>query len=473
MTTSNTTPEVGEDFTPTERLLRIFTDVRPGEGRIAVLMFLNIFLVLCAYYFIKPLREGWISISDLGSLSKTEVKAYTSFGQGLLLIPIVNLYGRLASSLPRAVVITRSTLFMMSNLVVFWLLQPELFFGYLPGTGIAFYVWVGIFGVFVVAQFWAYAADFYTNERGRRLIPLIAIGATAGGAMGSNLSKAWLGMGLFGMESLLLAALIPLALALLLTRYTDSRGPLGTGRPDPVSEPEPAETPAESRKGAAALVLKHRFLFAVAVITLLLNWINTNGENLLFNFLQSSISEQIAEQNLVGAAADDFRLQAGSIFYADLYGWVNWIALALQAIVASRLLKHGGFGAMLLAMPIIALGSYAMMAWLPILAVIRWMKIAENATDYSINNTARHVLWLPVPRSMVYKGKPTVDTLWARLGDGMAALSVLLVDRIFDLSLTTFAYLNILLVLIWLRYAFRVIQGHKRLSAGEPADALA
>ena len=80
----------------TERLLRIFTDVRPGEGPTALLLFVNVFLILCAYYFIKPLREGWISISPIQGLEPMEVKAYSSFAQSLLLLPIVGWYGRLA-----------------------------------------------------------------------------------------------------------------------------------------------------------------------------------------------------------------------------------------------------------------------------------------------------------------------------------------------------------------------------------------
>ena len=72
-----------------DRSLRVFTDVRGGEGTTAVMLFVNVFLVLCAYYFIKPLREGWIAVSDIGGLTKMEVKAYSSFGQSLLLIPVV------------------------------------------------------------------------------------------------------------------------------------------------------------------------------------------------------------------------------------------------------------------------------------------------------------------------------------------------------------------------------------------------
>ena len=166
-------------------------------------MFVNVFLILCAYYFVKPLREGWIAISGIEALSKMEVKAYSSFGQSLLLVFVVRAYGRLSDRLPRATLVTGATLFCMSNLVVFWFLQPDFFMSNLPGTGIAFYLWVGMFGVFVVAQFWAFAADLYSNERGRRLIPLIAIGATSGAAVGSWITGTLIGSGIVSTEFLL------------------------------------------------------------------------------------------------------------------------------------------------------------------------------------------------------------------------------------------------------------------------------
>ena len=63
----------GPPLSPLERFLKLFTDVRAGEGGTAVLMFLNVFLILCAYYFIKPLREGWIAVSPIAGLEKVEV----------------------------------------------------------------------------------------------------------------------------------------------------------------------------------------------------------------------------------------------------------------------------------------------------------------------------------------------------------------------------------------------------------------
>ena len=68
---------------------------------------------------------------------------------------------------------------------MFWFLQPDFFIENLPLTGIFYYLWVGMFGVFVVAQFWTFCADVYTDERGRRMLPFIAIGATSGAAAGA------------------------------------------------------------------------------------------------------------------------------------------------------------------------------------------------------------------------------------------------------------------------------------------------
>jgi len=102
------------------------------------------------------------------------------------------------------------------------------------------------------------------------------------------------------------------------------------------------------------------------------------------------------------------------------------------------------------------------MALLPILAVVKVMKIAENATDYSLNNTAKHVLWLPVSSAMKFRGKPAVDTIYVRAGDGLAALTVLIGVQLLAVSTTTFFVFNIALVLCWLVAGIMLVREHKR-----------
>ena len=86
----------------------------------------------------------------------------------------------------------------------------------------------------------------------------------------------------------------------------------------------------------------------------------------------------------------------------------------------------------------------------PVLAVVRVSKIAENATDYSLNNTSRHVLWLPVSSAMRFQGKPAIDTLYVRLGDGLAAITVLVGVQLLTLATGEFFAFNVFLVLCWL-----------------------
>jgi AAA family ATP:ADP antiporter len=445
-----------------ERFLGLFTEVRSGEGVTALLMFSNVFLILCAYYFVKPLREGWIAISDIGELSKMEVKAYSSFIQSIFLLFVVGWYGRLASRWSRVTLITRATVFCMVNLVIFWFLQPGVFFEALPLSGIVFYVWVGMFGVFVVAQFWTFCADVYTDERGKRLLPLIAVGATSGAVAGSWIVSSLVDSGIVETESLLLWATVPLFASIRLTKIVDAREVGAELSPVVEAQPERVST---SVLDGARFVLASRFLLAAAVVTLLTNWVNTNGENVLFRVVQETLVHEAAEQGLtVASAVLEFTRDGTTVFYGNFFFWVNSVALVLQAFVASRLLKYGGFATIALMLPVIALLSYTAMALLPILAIVKMMKVAENATDYSINNTARHVLWLPVSSEMKFRGKPAIDTLYVRLGDGLAAVTVLVGVHVLALNTRSFVVFNVMLVVLWLVSTLMLIREHRNAS---------
>lgn len=433
-----------------------------------MLMFLNVFLLLCAYYFVKPLREAWLSVTDVMGLPPIMIKAGTAFIQSLLLIPIVWWYGRLSDRMHRSTLITRATLFCMANLVIFFLWRPGGSFDAIPGSGLAFYVWVSMFGLFVVAQFWTFAADIYTDERGRRLMPMIAIGATGGAAFGSSVVTPMVKGAEFGADVLLLAALAPLAVSIVLTRIVDGReqtrkqvAPGGEAAPPPVKP---------KSRGGLAMITTSRFLLAAAGITLLLNWVNTNGENLLYKVIVEFLQSEVAENGLTDPGAiEAFTKDGVAAFYGNFFTWVNAVALVLQALVASRLLKYGGFGAILLMLPVISLLSYAAMALVPVLIVIKMMKVAENSTDYSINNTARNVLWLPTSSEMKFKCKPAIDTIFVRLGDGFATATVWFGTYVISLSSRGYFTLNIALVVVWLAGALVLIREHRKMTEANAA----
>ena len=89
----------------------------------------------------------------------------------------------------------------------------------------------------------------------------------------------------------------------------------------------------------------------------------------------------------------------------------------------SRIFKYLGIGGALFVLPLIALGSYGLFAFAPVLAFIRMTKIAENATDYSLQNTVRRALFLPTSREAKYKALQAVETFFWRAGDMLSGVT--------------------------------------------------
>ena len=158
-----------------ERLLSPIADVRHGEAASVLLMTLLMFLLLAAYYLLKTAREVFI-LTEGGA----EVKSYSSAGQAILLLGLVPAYGAFASRVNRVRLVRWVTLFFASNLVLFVLaVRAGLH------VGVVYFLWVGIFNLMVIAQFWAFANDLYTQEQGQRLFPLIGVGSSLGAWVGS------------------------------------------------------------------------------------------------------------------------------------------------------------------------------------------------------------------------------------------------------------------------------------------------
>ena len=53
----------------------------------------------------------------------------------------------------------------------------------------AFFLWVGIFNLMVMAQFWSFANDLYTSEQGKRLFAIVGFGGSVGAVVGALLTS--------------------------------------------------------------------------------------------------------------------------------------------------------------------------------------------------------------------------------------------------------------------------------------------
>lgn len=442
---------------PLERFLSIFSPVMAGEGRAVLLLALNVFLLLTAYYIIKPVREALI-LSQWGP----EAKIYASAGQAILLLVAVPLYSQLAAQVNRRRLITTVLMFFATCLVIFYLLAQAK-----VSLGIPFYLWVGVFNVMVVAQFWSFANDVYTPEQGKRLFAIVGFGASAGAVFGSLVtSKLIAPLGIF---QLLLLSAVLLVCSLALTLMVDSGGAKGK------KSPEKVETEALEGPGGFALVMRNRYLQYIAGMMILANLVNTTGEYVLGARVTANREAAVAQVVITPEMSpEDIRMaeeerdsQVGEgigIFYANFFSIVNLVGLLTQLFLVSRIVRFLGVGWAIKILPLIAMGGYTLIALFPVLGVARWSKTAENATDYSLQNTVRNMLFLPTTRHEKYKAKQAIDTFFVRAGDVLAAGLVLVGTTILHLSPSGFAASNVVLALGWLVLTFRIAGQFRKLT---------
>lgn len=439
-----------------DRLLGLFSEVNPGEGRRALLMLLNVFLILVSYYIIKTVREPLILNTEvpgflkaLGVQNVAEVKTFAAAGQALILMAFVPAYGWFASRVSRMKLIVGVTLFFVANILVFAVAVHA----DLPFVGVVFYIWVGFFSLSIIAQFWSYGNDIYTRDAGNRLFPIIGLGATAGSPVG-----AWVAQQLFQAHVsthqmlYVAAALLSLTLVFYLFVNRNVISPTGTAKAKVKQEPM-------GKRNAFWLVFSNRYILLIAVLLIVLNIVNTVGEYILSDLVVTHASE---------LAAQDAAFDPGSYigaFYGRYFFWVNVIAVLLQAFVASRLVKRFGLAGVLFALPVIALGAYSFVAIGASLVMVRWAKTAENSTDYSLMNTAKQMLWLPTTREEKYKAKQAVDSFFVRMGDLFAAFVVFAGTAWLALDASGFAMVNLGFVMIWLALAWALIKCNRELTA--------
>jgi len=124
----------------------------------------------------------------------------------------------------------------------------------------------------------------------------------------------------------------------------------------------------------------------------------------------------------------------------------------------------------LLILPVIALVGYGFVAFVPVIALIRWIKVAENSTDYSLQNTLRGVLFLPTTREEKYKAKQAIDTIFVRAGDALSALLVFIGTSL-AFQTRDFALVNLVFCVIWIGLAVFVGKEYVRKTKALPDKA--
>ena len=224
--------------------------------------------------------------------------------------------------------------------------------------GVLFFLWVGVFNLMIVAQFWSFANDSIPRNRasgfspsshladrrrgGRQCLPRAHShhrGApTAAGGSGTPRCR-WRDQH-HGRHPGAGAARNPSARHLTTGEIPAATGEYQIEMVEDVKKLTvslPGTKPV-GRRGTFRLVFADHYLLLIAFLMLVLNWVNTTGEYILGRTVAGAAEASVAAGQAGGMSVQEY---IGS-FYSEFLFIVSVASMVLQLFVVSRLIKYSG-----------------------------------------------------------------------------------------------------------------------------------
>ncbi len=276
----------------------------------------------------------------------------------------------------------------------------------------AFYIWVEIYGSFLIVQFWTFTNEIFNSRQAKRLFAVIGGGGVlANVAIGFGISGAVREM---GTENLLyvLSALLGISLVMVLLLGKDARQELTQAR----------ERGPQQKAKASPKVFQTSHVKLIAAVVVLTYVVST----LVDYQFQVIVGDSIPGK-------DD-----RSAYFGSFFGITGILAGIIQFFFTSRILERFGVLVALILLPIAMLGGSAGVLAVPAISAL-WAagatKGAENVLRYTVNDSTLQLLYLPLPTQIRGSAKAWIDGILKPLSIGGAGiLLALLVGQIDKLT---------------------------------------
>jgi AAA family ATP:ADP antiporter len=438
------------------RLLRRIIDVQPEEVRALGWAWLYFFSVLSAYYVIRPIRD------EMGVAGGVNNLPWLFTGTLLGMMLVNPPFAAVVARLPRSKFVAVTYRFFMANLVLFFVLFKTASGSEGIWVGRIFYIWTAVFNLFVVSVFWAFMADVFTRNQGKRLFGFISAGGTLGGIAGAALTTFLVEH--LGASYLLWISIVLLEVAVMSVRQLSR-----------VSEALRVKRGMEQQEraiGGGVLsgishALKSPYLLNISAYMLLFTILST-----FLYFQQASL----VEQTIVSRAAR-------TAFFGKVDLLVNVMTLGIQIFLTGRTMKALGVALTLTLLPALSIVGFLTLGMIPTIAVVVVFMALRRAGNFAIARPTREVLFTVLPREDRYKAKSFIDTFIYRAGDQIGAWSWALMG-VFGLGITGVSFVAVPISLVWLINGFwlgkkqeriaaanQELAGHEKLTETAPAGA--
>ena len=379
--------------------------------------FAYFFCVLSSYYILRPVRE------TMAVGSGPDTIPYLFIGTFVTMIFASSIFGWVASRFPRRVFLPWVYIFFSVNIAIFWVLFTQAVDSgeSTVWLGRAYFVWVGVFNLFVVSVFWSFMADIYTREQGRRLFGVISAGGSIGALLGGIATSAIVTT--IGTHNLLPIAGTLLLLSLIC--ITQLRKWVISEHKDGINQSAASDKPlGGSAFSGITHLLSSKYFGSIAVTSLIASTLGAA----LYMFAAELVAVEIPD------------VDEQTRFFSNMNVAANFLTVIFQAFAVKHVVGRFGIGRALVLMPVVSAIGFAMLALDPVLAVIAILTVARRAVGFGFSKPATDMLYSVVTPEEKYKTKNFIDTAVYRGGDvigtwfvrsmsalGIAGISVVMV----------------------------------------------
>jgi AAA family ATP:ADP antiporter len=376
------------------RIMKVVSKIESNEIKTVLSAFSFIFMLMAAYYILRPVRDAMAS-----DWSDTEVSLLWNINF-FISIGVVALYGAAVSRVRFKILVPGVYAFFAATFIAF----------YFGASAIAdrtlidktFYVWVSVFSLFHVSVFWSFMSDLFSKEQAGRLFAFIAAGASAGALVGPLIPTLFAGV--VGTDVLMLIAAVALVVPIPLILYLERLKVVELHNESVHADLSAARIGGKPLAGFK-MFFTNRYLLAIGIFIVLYTAIGSfvyfEQKNLLVDFDRATRTQILAGVDVV----------------------VNFLTFGIGLFATSRIVTRFGMPVTLALVPVFIALGLLILAFAPILTVVLALQIARRAGNFGITRPAREMLFTAVDRETRFKAKPVIDIAVYRGGDAVSSIA--------------------------------------------------
>ncbi|MDH5455557.1 MAG: MFS transporter [Gammaproteobacteria bacterium] len=378
---------------PLQRAIRAATRIESNELQATILSFAFVFVLMTAYFILRPVRDS------LSSNWTDEQLSWLWTSTFFVSVLAVSLYGAVISRMRMSVIVPGMYAFFAMTFVGFYVAGRTL--GDSDLVNRAYYVWLSVFSLYHLSVFWTFMSGLYNKEQAKRLFAIIAMGATAGAIVGPTVATLFADK-IGNLNLLLIAAvllLLPLAFITRLERLRVSDLGNADMQTDLTGGRELSANPFSGFKTFAT----NPYLLAIGLFILLYVLMNT--------FIYFELRKMMG----------DFDRETRTQIWAGIDLAVNSLSFIIALFATGRIATRFGMPTTLALVPFFMIGGWVIVALSPVLAVMAGLQIVRRAGNYAVTRPGREILFTAVDADTRFKAKPVIDIVVYRGGDVVTA----------------------------------------------------